>query len=77
MNESDGGLLILSRHNEQSVVITLPDGRTIDVYVLEIKKKRVRLRFRGPKDVRIDRSEVARLRAKQRQKEALPATVAE
>jgi carbon storage regulator len=47
-------MLVLSRRPEQSIAI----GSNITVVVLAIKGNQVRLGFRAPRDVVIDRTEV-------------------
>lgn len=51
-------MLKISRHAEQSVVLTMPDGRTIKIKVLKTGRTKVHLGFQAPLDVRINRDEV-------------------
>lgn len=54
----DRGHLSLSRQCFEVVVITLPDGRKIDVMVQDIWGVKVRLLFVAPRDVTIMREEL-------------------
>lgn len=51
-------VLILSRRWQESLILTLPDGRTIKVLVVEIGRSNVRLGIDAPDDVDILRSEL-------------------
>lgn len=51
-------MLVLSRHEGQEVVMTLPDGRRIVVTVTAITGETVKMGFTAPKDVQIYRREV-------------------
>ena len=53
--------LVLSREPKEAVIITL-DGRECRVTVLEVRGSKVRLGFSAPREVRIDREEVAERR---------------
>jgi len=50
-------MLVLSRKKNESVIITLPDGREIVVVVVEIDRGKIRLGFQADADVKIDRRE--------------------
>lgn len=52
-------MLVLARRPLQDVIIFLPDGREVVVSVAEICRDKVRLGFDAPRDVRIDRREIA------------------
>ncbi len=52
-------MLVLSRKHGEAVII----GRNVVVTVLSIGRNRVRLGIRGPADVPVHRSELARRRA--------------
>jgi len=51
--------LVLTRKPTEVVVLQLPDGRTLEVGVKEIRRNQVRLQFNGPRDVKIFREEIA------------------
>jgi len=51
-------MLVLSRKKNESVIITLPDGREIVVVVVEIDRGKIRLGFQADADVKIDRREL-------------------
>lgn len=51
-------MLVLSRHRDEDIVITMPDGRRIRVAVVEIRGDKVRLGFHADTDIQIHRSEV-------------------
>lgn len=52
-------MLVLSRKENESVIIKLPDGREVVVMLTAIRGDRVRLGFEAPKDIVILRQEVA------------------
>lgn len=52
------GLLVLNRRLSESLVITLPDGRTVKVTVTSIADGKVRLGIEADRDVGIWRSEL-------------------
>ena len=60
LNVMHGGfkMLVLSRLVHEKVVVTLPDGREMEVVVVEIARGKVRLGFAAPKDVKIMRPEL-------------------
>ena len=51
-------MLVLTRTPGQLVILTLDDGRTIGVEVLDARPGKIRLGFTAPANVRIDRAEV-------------------
>ena len=51
-------MLVLSRTLSESIVVTMPDGRTIICKVNEIRGDKVRLAWEAPVDVVIHRQEV-------------------
>lgn len=51
-------ILSLSRRWNESVVITLPDGRRITVRVVQLNSRQARLMFEADADIRINRAEV-------------------
>ena len=59
-------MLYLSREQNQRLILTLPDGRTITVVVCEMDRGRVRLGIDAPADIIVDREEIARLRKENR-----------
>lgn len=52
------GLLALTRRVDQRVWIDLPDGRRIEVVVIELDRGRVKLGFAAPLNIRITRPEI-------------------
>ncbi len=55
------GYLVLSRHKEESCIITCPDGTRIEVLCVEIRGDKVRLGFKAPREYSVHRSEVQKL----------------
>lgn len=60
-------MLVLSRHvckegdeNGEKIVVTLPDGRTMTIAIIEIRGDKVRVGLDAPKDVIIHRNEIAK-----------------
>ncbi len=51
-------MLVLSRHSGESVIVTLPDGRTITFLVCRIQEGRIKVGIDAPKDIMIMRAEV-------------------
>ena len=51
-------MLVLSRKENESVIIPMDDGNQIEVLVVEIRGDKIRLGFSAPKDVPIHREEV-------------------
>lgn len=51
-------MLVLSRKNGESVVVSLPDGRHMHVTVVEMRGDKVRLSFLADRDIVIHRLEV-------------------
>lgn len=51
--------LVLQRKRGQRVVITLPDRREVVVELLDATGGSARMLFHGPRDIAIDREEVA------------------
>jgi carbon storage regulator len=62
--EKRTGCLVLSRKTGEGVMI----GDDVEVFVVDIRGDKVRLGFRGPKEVRIHRREI--FEAIEREKEA-------
>lgn len=58
MNGEEIGSLALSRKANETVIIKLEDGRTIEVTLAKIQNERVRLVFKAPKSINIIRKEV-------------------
>lgn len=52
--------LLLQRKEDESLVMTLPDGREVVVTVVRVEAGKVRLGISAPRDVRVDRLEVRR-----------------
>lgn len=52
-------MLVLARYRDQSVILTLDDGRRIVVTVTDVRANgQVRLGFTAPEDVTVHRDEV-------------------
>jgi carbon storage regulator len=51
-------MLVLSRRESESIVVTLPDQRRIRITLVEMQRDRARIGFDAPKDVVIHRDEV-------------------
>jgi len=51
-------MLVLSRRKDESVIIRLPDGTTIQVMITAVHGDKVRIGFNAPKEVIILREEV-------------------
>jgi sRNA-binding carbon storage regulator CsrA len=51
-------MLSLSLKLHEDVVLTLEDGRTIEVMLIESRRDEARLAFRADRSIRIDRREV-------------------
>lgn len=51
-------MLVLSRRRHEAIVLTTPEGRRIDVIVVELRGDKVRLGIMAQDDVQIDRLEV-------------------
>lgn len=51
-------MLVLSRTKNESIIATLPDGRTITVTLVEIRGDKCRLGIQADKDIAVHRSEV-------------------
>lgn len=59
-------MLVLSRKKNESIIIDLGNGKTINLMVVEIRGDKVRLGIDAPKEVPINRAEVVnKIRAKQ------------
>lgn len=55
-------MLVMSRQLHERIRIKLPDGRFIWVQVALIDRAKVRLAFDAPRDVQIDREEIAEMK---------------
>jgi carbon storage regulator len=53
-------MLVLSRKENESIVLTLPNGQEIVVTVVEIDRGKIRLGFEAPLDIKIFRTEIWR-----------------
>ena len=51
-------MLILTRRPGETLIIELPNGKQIDVTVLEVKGNQVRIGINAPKDVAVHREEI-------------------
>ena len=51
-------MLVLSRQRDERIVILLPDGRMIEIIVVDIRGEKVRLGIDAPKDITVHRKEV-------------------
>ena len=61
MSNDNRGTLILSRRVDESIII---DG-DVEVTVLSVKGKQIRLGVKAPKDVAVDRKEIHELKLKE------------
>ena len=52
-------MLVVTRTNGESVIVTLEDGREIKVTVVEVRGAKVRMGLEAPRTILIDREEVA------------------
>ncbi len=52
-------MLVVSRKKNESVIVVLPDGRTVAITVCRIKRESVRIGIEAPIDVTVVRSELA------------------
>lgn len=59
---TEANMLVLSRTVDETIVLTLPDGRRIEILVVDIRRNfvinKVRLGIEAPLDVTIHRGEV-------------------
>ena len=53
-------MLVLTRREQEKIVITLEDGRTIEVWPTITQSNQVRLAVDAPRTIRVDREEVLR-----------------
>jgi carbon storage regulator len=51
-------MLVLSRGEDERLLLTLPDGRTVTVLVVAVGRGRVRLGVDAPRDVKVLRAEL-------------------
>jgi len=51
-------MLVLMQRPGEVVVITLPDGRTVEVTVIEMEPARVRMGYTADRDIGIDRKKI-------------------
>ena len=51
-------MLVLTRRIKESIVICLPDGTEVEVYVVAVSNGKARLGVDAPQSVRITRNEV-------------------
>ena len=51
-------MLVLSRHRDESLIITAPDGTVIKIMVVAILGDRVRLGTEAPRDWSVHRHEI-------------------
>ena len=54
-------MLVLSRYTNESLGVKLPDGRMVDITVVEIRGDKVRLGIVAPDDIEVNREEVWRV----------------
>lgn len=53
-------MLILSRQRDQVLRVTLEDGRTLDLTVVDVRGDKVRIGIAAPDSIQVDRLEVWR-----------------
>lgn len=51
-------MLVLSRKTNESIVVTLPDGRDVVLTVVEIRGDKVRLGITAARDIAVHREEI-------------------
>lgn len=51
-------MLVITRKQNEALVLLLPNGQEIDVVVTEVKGRQVRLGFELPEDVELVREEL-------------------
>ena len=51
-------MLVLSRHKDEVIVVTLPDGRIIKFVIVDIRGDKVRVGVEAPKEIGVNRKEV-------------------
>lgn len=71
-------MLVLTRNYREKVILTLEDGRTIEVLVVDIDRGKIRLGFVAPPTVKIHRAELLEAsneRPSQDRKPQTPGTV--
>ena len=55
-------MLVMTRQRHERIRIKLPDGRCVWVQVALIDRTKVRLAFDAPRDIEIDREEIAEMK---------------
>jgi len=50
-------MLVVTRKEQEAVILTLPDGRTVRVIVVEVSNRKVRLGIEAPADVKVWRDD--------------------
>lgn len=63
-------MLVLTRKPGEALVITLEDGREIEIVIAEIRRNQVRLKVYAATSIKVNRLEVARRMATQLTEEA-------
>ncbi len=61
-------MLVLHRNDQQSIIITAPNGDKIRVLIADIQRGKVKVGITAPKDYRINREEVEIQQAKEQPK---------
>ena len=54
-------MLVLTRKENESIEITLPDGQQLTVMVTEVERGRARIGIEAPTEIKILRSELVQL----------------
>jgi len=51
-------MLVLSRRENEKIIAELPDGRIVELMVIDIRQDAVRIGIEAPKDIEIRRPEM-------------------
>jgi carbon storage regulator len=59
-------MLVLMQSAGESVIISLPDGRTVKVLLVAIERGRARVGYTADRDIGVDREEIYERKLKER-----------